>query len=75
MIRKMLLVGGASILALSTIAGAGAKPADKVTICHHTSSETNPVVMITISENALAKHLANHGGTGNDTSGTGCEGS
>lgn len=33
---------------------------DKVEICHRTSSETNPFVLIEISENALKAHLDNH---------------
>src|SRR5688572_6506128 len=37
----------------------GPGPNDKkVTICHATGSETNPFVIITISESALAAHLA-----------------
>jgi len=35
----------------------------KVTICHHTHSATNPVVVITISVNALQMHVTNHGDT------------
>jgi ABC-type sugar transport system substrate-binding protein len=34
----------------------------KVTICHHTGSQKNPFVTITVSRNALPAHLA-HGDT------------
>ena len=37
-------------------------PAGKVTICHHTHSQKNPTVTITVSVNALPAHL-NHGDT------------
>jgi hypothetical protein len=37
-------------------------PPSKVTICHHTHSQKNPAVTITISERALPAHLA-HGDT------------
>jgi hypothetical protein len=40
---------------------AGAAPAGKATICHGTSSETNPQVIITISNNALYAHLGDGG--------------
>ncbi len=34
----------------------------KTTICHSTGSATNPFVVITISNNAVAQHLENHPG-------------
>jgi hypothetical protein len=46
--------------------GAGASPQGKVDVCHHTSSVTNPVVIINISLNAVPHHLQLHGGTGDD---------
>lgn len=33
----------------------------KVDICHATSSETNPWVLLSISEKAVDKHISNHG--------------
>jgi len=38
-------------------------PAGKVTICHHTHSAKNPFVTITVSPNAVAAHVRNHGDT------------
>ena len=35
----------------------------KVTICHHTHSQKNPFVTITVSQNAVAAHMRNHGDT------------
>src|SRR6059058_6665291 len=37
-------------------------PTSKVTICHHTHSQKNPFVTITVSERALPAHLG-HGDT------------
>ena len=39
---------------------ASAAPQPKTTICHHTSSETNPFVEVTVADKSLAKH-ALHG--------------
>lgn len=66
LIRRAATTALAAAVALAATSGAAAKPDEKVTICHHTASETNPVVLITISRNALDKHLQNHGHTGPD---------
>lgn len=52
---ELVLVGG--------LIKASAVPAPKVTICHNTGSQTNPTVTITVSENAVAAHVKNHGDT------------
>ena len=66
MFRRILICSLTGVLAVSALGGAGAEPADKVQICHHTSSESNPFVVIDISGNAEQKHLDLHGGTGPD---------
>jgi hypothetical protein len=67
----------ASVAVLGVIGGlaafvlpAGTPPAaaqyqygGKVTICHHTHSQTNPFVTITVSQNAVPAHVRNHGDT------------
>lgn len=73
---RAVIAGGVAAAALAgalVFAGgiASADPLGKEFVCHHTSSETNPVVLIHISQNAVAQHLANHGGTGPDVAGVG----
>jgi len=52
---KLAILVGAAFVVTSVNAS---EP--KVTICHHTGSETNPLVMIEVSASALPAHLA-HG--------------
>lgn len=55
-----------AIISIIILAGAGiafATPAPKVTICHATSSETNPWVRTVVSENAISGHFENNGTT------------
>jgi hypothetical protein len=73
-----VVVAAAGVFASVGMAGFGAKlvgmshkttptgqqyPAGKVTICHHTHSQKNPFVTITVSQNAVAAHVRNHGDT------------
>jgi opacity protein-like surface antigen len=53
---SLLAVGAAGALAAAVAAQAGA-PADKVSLCHGTASDTNPYVLIHVSENALQGHF------------------
>ncbi len=60
-VRVILATSALGIGLVGFASPASAKPADKVTICHGTSSDTNPHVVITISENALKAHLGDGG--------------
>lgn len=57
MFKKLLIVAIAAFLGVTSLVNA---KGDKITICHVTGSESNPVVEITIAIKALATHLA-HG--------------
>lgn len=46
------LLMAAAVPAFGVVGTASAEPAGKVTICHRTGSESNPWVVVTISENA-----------------------
>lgn len=43
------------------VAAAQASNGDKVLLCHGTASDSNPYVLISVSENALGGHLDGHG--------------
>lgn len=47
----------AAACSTALVAGAAAAPADKVQLCHGTASPSNPYVLISVSENALAGHF------------------
>ncbi len=47
----------APLASAGSTGGSGGGPDGKVTICHLTGSAKNPVVIITVSTNALPAHL------------------
>jgi hypothetical protein len=54
---------GAGLVGVSQSSPVAAQhPLSRVTICHHTHSQTNPFATITVSENAVPAHLG-HGDT------------
>lgn len=48
------------VLGLAIFANTAAAKSEKVSVCHETGSSKNPLVLISVSKNALSSHL-NHG--------------
>ena len=55
--KKLLLLASVVAVLGAVVIPAAAHHGEKVTICHRTGSATNPYVIITISEHALAAHV------------------
>ena len=60
--RSTLVLAVCAVLGIG-VAAAQASPDDKVQICHATASATNPYVLITVDEHALAGHFREDGPT------------
>ena len=55
--RTTFAVAACALSVVGVTGTAQAAPADKVLICHGTASDSNPYVLISVSENALAGHF------------------
>ena len=56
------MLGAVTVFCLmATVSVAFAENEDKVGVCHETSSEKNPIVIINVSEKAALKHAEKHG--------------
>jgi hypothetical protein len=61
-LRRPLVASATVLCGLAVAAGAQAGGGNgKVLICHGTASDTNPWVLISVSENAVPTHLDGHG--------------
>ena len=52
--KKISFAVAFSLLGMASVAGAST---DEISICHMTDSEKNPVVIISVSPNAVQAHL------------------
>ena len=59
--RITLAVATCAACGIGVSAAAQASNAGKVLLCHGTASDSNPWLLISVSENAAATHLGGHG--------------
>ena len=55
--RVTLAVAACGVCSIGVTVAAQASNAGKVLLCHGTASDSNPYVLISVSENALAGHF------------------
>lgn len=61
--KLFIIIASVCLAVLGASSAVSASKQSKVTICHHTGSQTNPTVTIIVAQSAVNAHVTLHGDT------------